>query len=79
MALPGIDPVVRRDLVLNLADKEAAHVDAKISEGYQKMLRGQFFKFQFNNQDAALNISRMVVGKCGVELLDCLDKSFKEE
>lgn len=76
MVLPGIGPVIRNHLILDLADKEGAHVDAKLSEGYEAVLKSQFFRFQLNGADAPLSISRMVVGKCGVELLDCLDKAF---
>lgn len=76
MVLPGVGPVTRSHLILGLADKEGAHVDAKLSEGYEAVLKSQFIRFQLNGGDAPLNISRMVVGKCGVELLDCLDKAF---
>jgi hypothetical protein len=76
MVLPGIGPVIRSQLILDLADKEGAHVDPRISEGYQKILGNGFIRFQINGEDAPLNISRLVVGKCGVELLDCLDRAF---
>jgi len=76
MVLPGIGPVIRNHLILDLADKEGAHVDPKMSEAYEAILKSQFIRFQLNGGDAPLNISRMVVGKCGVELLDCLDKAF---
>lgn len=76
MVLPGVGQVFRNQLILDLADKEGAHVDPKISEGYEAILKSQFIRFQLNGADAPLNISRMVVGKCGVELLDCLDKAF---
>lgn len=76
MVLPGIGPVIRNHLILDLADKEGAHVDAKLTEGYEAILKSQFIKFRLNDGDAPLNISRMVVGKCGVELLDCLDRAF---
>lgn len=76
MVLPGIGPVGRKDLILNLADKEAAHVDPRINEGYKRILGSQFIQFKLDGDDAPFNISRLVVGKSGVELLDCLDKNF---
>lgn len=76
MVLPGVGPVFRKNLILDMADKEGAHVDPRISQGYQNILGNGFLRFKMNNDDAPLNISRLVVGKAGVELLDCLEKNF---
>jgi hypothetical protein len=78
MVLPGLGPFFRRELILGLANKEGgAHVDADIPRRYQMVLDSQFVRFKINDTDlGALNVSRLVAGKAGVELLDCLDKNF---
>ena len=78
MVLPALGPFFRRELVLGLANKEGgAHVDADIPERYRLVLDSQFVRFKINEIDVgALNISRLVAGRAGVELLDCLDKNF---
>jgi hypothetical protein len=78
MALPGLGPFGRRDLVLGLANKEGgAHVDARITKRYKLLLESKFFQYKIGDKDLGpLNISRLVAGKCGVELLDCLDRNF---
>ena len=78
MNLPGIGPVERRELILGLSNKEGgAHVDADISEKYKNLMASRFFNAKINNVDLGpVNISRLVAGKSGVELLDCLDRNF---
>jgi hypothetical protein len=76
MILPALGPFFRYELIVNLADKEGAHVDPRIKDRYQKVLESIFVNTQLNGENAALNVSRLVAGKCGVELLDCLDKNF---
>ena len=78
MVLPALGPFFRRELVVGLANKEGgAHVDADIPKRYQMVLDSQFVRFKINEIDlGALNVSRLVAGKAGVELLDCLDKNF---
>lgn len=76
MALPGVGPVLRKNLIVDMADKEGGHVDPKIGQGYQNILGSGFVRFKIDEEDAPINISRLVVGRCGVELLACLDKNF---
>jgi hypothetical protein len=78
MVLPALGPFFRRELILGLANKEGgAHVDADIPKRYQMVLDSQFVHFKMNETDlGALNFSRLVAGKAGVELLDCMDKNF---
>ena len=76
MVLSGLGPFSRRELILNLADKEGAHVDANISQRYRQVLESQFVRMHLNGEDAALNVSRLAAGRCGIELLDYLDKNF---
>lgn len=80
MVLPGLGPFFRKELILGLANKEGgAHVDADIPKRYQMVLDSQFVHFKMNDTDlGALNVSRLVAGKAGVELLDCLDKNFPQ-
>lgn len=78
MVLPAVGPFSRRELVLGLANKEGgAHVDADISAKYRAVLGSQLVRANLNGTDiGALNLSRLVAGKSGVELLDCLDRNF---
>jgi hypothetical protein len=78
MFLPGIGPVTRRELVLGLANKEGgAHVDDRMPVKYKLLLGSKFVQFKINQIDLGpLNMARLVAGRCGVELLDCLDRNF---
>ena len=78
MVLPGLGPFFRRELVMGLANKEGgAHVDSDIPKRYQMVLDSQFVHSMINDIDLGpLNISRLVAGRSGGELLDCLDKNF---
>lgn len=76
MVLPGLGPFGRGELILSLADKEAAHVDHKVGYRYKQVLESQFLRMKLDGDDAALNISRLVGGKCGVEMLEFLDTNF---
>jgi len=78
MNLPGIGPVERRELILGLSNKEGgAHVDADITEKYKNLMASKFFSAKINDVDLGpVNISRLVAGKSGVELLDCLERNF---
>jgi len=78
MFLPGIGPVTRKELVLGLANKEGgAHVDERMPVKYKLLIQSKFIHFKINEIDLGpLNIARLVAGKCGVELLDCLDRNF---
>ena len=78
MVLPGIGPVSRRELILGLSHKEGGtHVDDDISQKYQNVMASKFFTFKLAGTDVPpLSISRLVAGRAGVEMLDCLDKNF---
>jgi hypothetical protein len=78
MALPGVGPVYRKELILGLANKEGgAHVDADISAKYQLVMESKFLNATINDTDlGALRISRLVAGRAGIELLDCLNRNF---
>ena len=76
MILPGLGPFFRKELILNLADKEGAHVDPNISKRYRQVLESRFVRVQLNGENSTLNVSRLVGGRCGVELLDYLERNF---
>jgi hypothetical protein len=78
MILPSVGRISRRELILGLSNKEGgAHVDADITEKYQNLLESKFFNIKINDMDPSpVNVSRTVAGKCGVELLDCLERNF---
>jgi hypothetical protein len=78
MMLPSVGPVTRRELFLGLSNKEGgAHVDADISEKYKNLLASKFFSAKINDVDlGAIRISRLVAGRAGVELLDCLNRNY---
>ena len=77
MFLPALGAVGRRELILGLANKEGgAHVDPDITLRYRQILESKFVHAKINDVDlGALNVSRLVAGKAGVELLDCLDRN----
>lgn len=78
MILPGIGAVDPRELVMGLSNKAGgAHVDEDIPEKYKKLMASQFLKIKINDIDlGVVNVSRLVTGRAGVELLDCLEKNF---
>ena len=78
MLLPGIGPVTRRELVLGLVNKEGgAHVDERMPLKYKLLIESKFIQFKINEINLGpLSIARLVAGKCGVELLDSLDRDF---
>lgn len=78
MLLPGIGRVMRKELVLGLANKEGgAHVDERMPAKYRLLMESKFINFKINEINLGpLNIARLVAGRCGVELLNCLDRNF---
>ena len=62
-----------------MADKEAAHVDVRISEQYKLLLASQFLRFGADDKTAVVNISRLLVGKAGIQLLRFLEKHFPKD
>ena len=78
MHLPAVGEYSRKQLILDVANKEAAHVDVDISEQYKRLLDSQFLQFKSNGDDQSvvLNISRLLVGRIGIELLAFLQQEF---
>jgi len=78
MALPDVGAVDRRELILGLSDKEGgAHVDGDISEKYMKIMTSKFFNTKVGSGAIEpVSVSRLLAGRAGIELLDCLEKNF---
>lgn len=52
-------------------------MDADITEKYKNLMASKFFNVKINDMDLGpVNISRLVAGKDGVELLECLNRDF---
>ena len=77
MVVPGGSPLSRKDIVLGIADKEAAHVDDEMPRAYRIMLESPSIRIKINEGEyEAVNITKYVCGTAGVEMLAYLDKSF---
>jgi hypothetical protein len=74
LVIPGSGGYSRREVVLGLANKEGGtHVDLEVTRKYQQLLDYKALIIQFT----PLNLSRMMVGQAGVEMLECLNRSFQ--
>ena len=76
MNLPAVGSYSRQQLILDMANKEAAHVDVRISEQYKLLLGSQFLRLGTDDKAAVVNISRLLVGKAGIQLLRFLQRHF---
>jgi hypothetical protein len=78
LILPGLGGFSRREIVLGLANKEGgAHIDPDVSKRYQSLLDNKSFQVGYSKEQLTpLNLSRLMAGQAGFELLDCLDKNF---
>lgn len=66
-----------KDVVVGLADKEAAHVDKNISANFKRLIECDKFSYVVNDQTVPMiNLSRLIVGGAGVELLGYIDEHF---
>jgi hypothetical protein len=78
LILMGLGGFSRRELVLGLANKEGgAHIDLSVSNRYGKLLEYKSFQMGPSQSEcSAINLSRLMVGQAGVEMLDCLQRNF---
>lgn len=78
LILPGLGGFSRREIVLGLANKEGGvHVDSDISKRYQQLMENKSLQVGYSQETVSpLNLSRLMAGQAGLELLDCLDKNF---
>ncbi len=77
VALPETGFFSRKDVVVGLADKEAAHVDKNISANFKRLIECDKFSYVVNDQTVPMiNLSRLIVGGAGVELLGYIDEHF---
>jgi hypothetical protein len=80
LILPGIGGLSRKEVILGLANKEGgAHVDTDISQKYQQLLASKSLQMGTGTEVTPLNLSRLMAGQSGVELLDCLKRNFPPE
>jgi hypothetical protein len=69
----------RRELILDIADKQAVHVDTAISEKFKAILESKLLNITFDNKKVEpINIARILVGRIGVEMLTFLEKHFPQ-
>jgi hypothetical protein len=77
LVVPGGVALSRKDIVLGIANKEGAHVDDDMPPAYRIMLESKSIRIKINDSEyEAMNMTRYVCGTAGVELLECLDRSF---
>lgn len=77
LIVPGAPALSRKDIIVGIANKEAAHVDDDMPPAYRIMLESKSIRIKINDRDfEAINITRYVCGTAGVELLDCLERNF---
>lgn len=73
LIIPSSGGYSRKEVVLGLAHKEGgAHVDLDVTRKYQQLLDYKAYILQ----TTAVNLSRMMVGQAGVEMLECLKRNF---
>jgi hypothetical protein len=79
LIIPGAGGFSRREVVLGLADKEGGtHVDPNVNKKYQQLMDYKSLRVGVNQQIESLNVSRLMVGQTGVELLRFLDQRFPD-
>jgi hypothetical protein len=79
LIIPGApEGFSRREIILGLAEKEGgAHVDPGVPERYQRLLDCKSLQLGSGPaQITTVNLSRMMVGQAGVEMLDALERNF---
>jgi hypothetical protein len=78
LIITGAGGFSRKELVLGIANKEGgAHIDLDVSKRYQALLDYKSFQIGWGQPECMpVNVSRMVVGHAGVEMLECLSRNF---
>ena len=77
LVVPDIGPMSRREIILGLANTEAAHVDSDLSPKYRRLLQSKGVMVHGPEGELSpLNLSRMMAGKAAIHLLDCFDRNF---
>lgn len=77
LIMPGCTPLSRREVVLGIAHQEAAHVDDDMPKAYKDVLESKGLAVRFGENDIeVVNVTRLVCGTAGVQLLDCLSREF---
>ncbi|MFI5096390.1 MAG: hypothetical protein ACHQT6_00310 [Candidatus Acidiferrales bacterium] len=77
LIIPSAGGFSRKEVVLGLADKEGgSHVDAEISKRYEELISYGALRMGMVGQLTSLNVSRLMVGQAGLEILQYLDQHF---
>ena len=77
LTIPGAGGFSRREIVLGLANKEGgAHVDTDIPEKYRKLMGYGSLRAGWGAEITTVNVSRLMAGQAGLEMLRYLDKHF---
>jgi hypothetical protein len=77
MNLPAVGTYSRKQLILDVANKEAAHVDMEISEQFKRLVESQFIVFGSpGERPTPLQTGRLLIGRIGLEMLAFLEKHF---
>lgn len=77
LLIPGLEGFSRRGIILGLANKEGGtHVDLNVSRRYQRLLDSRALEIQSGQEVTPVNLSRLMAGQAGLQMLDCLDRHF---
>jgi hypothetical protein len=77
LSIPATGVFSREEIVLGLAHKEGgAHVDPTITEKYYRLVVCNSGMEGLGSGIKSLDLSRLVVGQAGLELLNFLDRHF---
>ncbi len=77
LLLPDIGSMKRREIILGMADREAAHADHEMEANYEKLIKSKFLSFRINDMDLGFaNIARLATGKMGLQMLRYLELNF---
>jgi hypothetical protein len=61
---------------VGVANKEGAHGDHDMTDNYRKVLGSKALNVGMSNVAGPVNITRFVCGSSGVDLQECLDRTF---
>jgi len=77
LIIPGAGGFSRMEIVVGLADKEGgAHVDTEITRKYEQLINCGAYRMGTGKQIETINVSRLMVGQAGLEILRFLEQHF---
>lgn len=73
LIMPGCPPLSHRDIVFGMANKESAHVDDDMPPAYRSVVESKAIQVKVGDSEVqVINVTRLVCGSAGLELLECL-------